>query len=249
MLGQEPFDLGKQAGHVACLGVTHHTVKSDLMDYRRWSIPCDTAHMNEMAGIARIQDAIRRAMKRKDIAQKPLAVQAGLGETAVRDILATNAKDVKIGTLNRLAVALDCTLEDLIGTESVPLTGRIGAGGTIIFEDMGSDDFVVRPPGLSGPLEALEVVGDSMYPRYSSGDVVYIRRSHDGVLREYLGEFCAVRLVTGETFLKLLAKGSLPGKFTLRSLNAPDMEDVDVDWATPILFVLPNYSRKKIFTY
>lgn len=205
--------------------------------------------MQESSAISRVQDAIRRAMARKNIAQKPLAIQAGLGETAVRDILAANAKDVKIGTLIRLAGALDCTLEDLMGNQTVPLTGRIGAGGNIIFEDLGADDAVIRPPGLTGPLEALEVVGDSMYPRYSSGDVIYIRRTHDGVLKEYIGEFCAVRLVTGETFLKLLAKGSIPGKFTLRSLNAEDMGDVDVEWATPVLFVLPRYSRLNLLTF
>lgn len=249
MLCQKALNVGQERRHAACISVTHHTVKGDLTDYAGWRVPCDRSHMGEMTEIERIQAAIRRVMARKEIGQKPLSIKAGLGETAVRDVLMSTTKDVKISTLSRLAIALDCTIEDLIGSESVPLAGRIGAGGTIIFEDLGSNEFVVRPPGLTGAIEALEVVGDSMYPRYSSGDIVYIRRTHDGVLREYLGEFCAIRLVTGETFLKLLAKGSLPGKFTLRSLNAPDMEDVDVEWATPILFVLPSYSRKTLFTY
>lgn len=229
----------------ACISVTHHTVKCDLSAYTTIVRMCDTTHMQQNSEMARIHEALRRAMARKGIAAKPLSLAAGLGETAVRDLF--DGKDVKIGTLQKLAVALECSLEDLIGAEAVPLTGRIGAGGTIIFEDLGADQFVVRPPGVSGALEALEVMGDSMLPRYSSGDVVYIRRTHDGVLKEYIGEFCAVRLVTGETFLKQLAKGSVPGSFTLRSLNAADMEDVHVEWATPILFVLPKYSRQHVF--
>lgn len=183
-------------------------------------------------------------MERKEIAAKRLSIDAGLGETAVRDILAPTAKDIKVGTLQKLASVLDCTLEDLIGADAVPLTGRIGAGGTVIFEDLGGDQFVLRPPGFFGPLEALEVIGDSMLPKYASGDVVYIRRTHEGVLPRYIGEYCAVRLETGETYLKLLAKGSVPGRFTLRSLNAEDIEDVDVTWATPIVFVLPRYARE-----
>jgi repressor LexA len=199
--------------------------------------------MAESSELSRIQAALRRAMQKRDIGARTLSERAGLGETAVRDLLLPKAKDVKVSTLNKLAGVLNCTLEDLIGADAVPLTGRIGAGGTIIFEDLGTDQMVVRPPGFFGPLEALEVVGDSMFPRYSSGDVVYICRSHDGVLPIYIGEFCAVRLVTGETYLKLLAKGSRPGRFTLRSLNAEDIEDVEVDWATPIVFVLPRYAR------
>jgi DNA-binding Xre family transcriptional regulator len=204
---------------------------------------CDIPHMNESGEMARVQAALRRAMERKGIKAKPLSIAAGLGETAVRDILLPDATDVKIGTLNKLAMSLDCALEDLIGADAVPLAGRIGAGGAIVFEDLGFDQSVVRPPSIGGRLEALEVVGDSMLPRYSAGDVVYIQRTHDGVLPGYVGEYCAIRLASGETFLKLLARGSRPGRFTLRSLNADDMEDVEVEWATPVVFVLPRYAR------
>ena len=31
-----------------------------------------------------------------------------------------------------------------------------------------------------------------------------------------------------------------PGRFTLRSLNAADMENVEVIWAAPVLFVMPK---------
>lgn len=194
--------------------------------------------------MARVRSAIRRVMDRKNVKAKPLSKAAGLGETAVRDILEKSA-DIRFSTLNKLADALDCAIEDLMGVDEVPLAGRIGAGGTIIFEDAGVDDTVMRPPSIGGRLEALEVVGDSMLPKFSSGDVIYIQRSHDGVLPAYIGEHCAVRLVTGETYLKILAKGSRPGRFTLRSLNAADIEDVEVEWATPIVFILPRFARRQ----
>ncbi|ARS29055.1 S24 family peptidase [Sphingomonas sp. KC8] len=194
----------------------------------------------------RIREAIRRAMSRKDIKAKPLARAAGLGETAVRDILDPTSADIKFSTLNKLADALECSLEDLMGVDEVPLAGRIGAGGTIIFEDTRSDQTVMRPPNIGGKLEALEVSGDSMLPKFSDGDVIYIQRLHDGVLPAYIGEYCAVRLVTGETYLKLLAKGSRPGRFTLRSLNAADIEDVEVEWATPVVFILPRFARNRL---
>ena len=183
-------------------------------------------------------------MERKGIKAKPLSLAAGLGPTAVRDLLDPDSGDVRLGTLFKLAVPLQSSIEDLIGSDLVPLTGRVGAGGTIIFDELDQNDLVPRPPSITGPLEALEVVGDSMFPKYTSGDVIYIQRNHDGVLPIYVGEFCAIRLISGESYLKLLAKGSRPGVFTLRSLNAPDIEDVEVEWATPVLFVLPRFARR-----
>ncbi|USI71638.1 S24 family peptidase [Sphingomonas morindae] len=194
----------------------------------------------------RVREALRRLMEKKGIKAKPLAQQAGLGETAVRDILEARSSDVRVGTLRKLATTLDTSIEELMGTSDVPLSGRVGAGGSVIFEENGHSDRAPRPAGIGGELEALEVIGDSMLPRYSSGDIVYISRTHDGVKEEYLGEYCAARLASGETYIKLLARGSRPGYFTLRSLNAADMEDVELDWASPIISVLPRYARKML---
>jgi phage repressor protein C with HTH and peptisase S24 domain len=154
-------------------------------------------------------------------------------------LLDNEDRDIKVGTLQKLAVALDVPIEEFLASEGVVLAGRIGAGGSVLFEETGTET-VPRPPGIAGALEALEVLGDSMLPRYSSGDVIYIGRTHDGVRSEYIGDYCAVRL----TYVKLLARGSRPGFWTLRSLNAADMEDVELEWATPIIFVLPRAARR-----
>lgn len=207
---------------------------------------CDTTHMSEPVDkVEEVRAALRRVMERKGIKPKPLAKRAGLGDTSVRDLLDNPGRDIKIGTLQKLAGALDVNVEDLLGDRGVPLTGRVGAGGTIIFEEHDGGT-VPRPPGGGGDLEALEVIGDSMLPRYSSGDVVYIKREHDGLTAESIGDYCAVRLTTGETYIKLLARGSRPGFWTLRSLNAADIEDVELDWATPILFVLSKAARRTL---
>jgi phage repressor protein C with HTH and peptisase S24 domain len=148
--------------------------------------------------------------------------------------------------LLKLSDALDVPIEELVGAARVvQVAGRIGAGGNIIYEEL-HDEFVMRPPGIDGDLEALEVQGDSMLPRYSDGDVIYIEKKRQGVPEEFFGEYCAVRVTTGETFLKLLARGSRPGFVTLRSLNAADMEDVELEWATPVVFVLPRAARRRM---
>lgn len=197
-----------------------------------------------MDELQRVRLALRGVMARKGIRNKPLAKLAGLGETSVRDLLDNEDRDIKLGTLHKLAGALEIDINDLIGGgPTVPLVGRVGAGGQILYEEMPAVD-LPRPPGATGKLEALEVQGDSMLPRYSSGDVVFISSDARGVSNENIGEFCAVRLVTGETYVKQLAHGSKPGLLNLRSLNADDITDVEVDWATPILFVMPRAARR-----
>lgn len=206
---------------------------------------CDETHMENQTEMDMIRAALERAMERKGIKRKPLAAKAGLGETSVRDLL-ERGTDVRVGTLRKLADALDVQLEDLIGSRQVAVTGRVGAGGEVVFEDAGVLATVPRPPGAMGPLEAFEVIGDSMLPRYSSGDVVYVNRAVEGIMPDYIGEYCACRLQSGGTYIKLLARGSRPGYWTLRSLNAADIEDVELAWATPILFVLPHFSRRQL---
>lgn len=205
--------------------------------------PCDIPPMGEHLDMASIRAALERAMEKRGIKPKRLSKVAGLGETAVRDIMAPDSQDVKVGTLVKLAGVLDCDLEDLLGAPRVPLVGYIGAGGTVIYEDMGSDETVLRPPSISGAVIALEVRGESMLPKYEPGDVVYIQRQHEGILPSYIGQYCAIRLWSGETYIKRLAYGSREGLFTLQSLNAADLVDVEVEWATPVLFIMPFVSR------
>ncbi len=201
--------------------------------------------MPEPYELERVKAQLKRLMDLKGIKAKTLSRNAGLGETAVRDILERENADMRVATLHALAGALNVTLDDIVGAPPVMVVGRIGAGGNVMFVE-GELGEAPRPPGVSFKVEALEVDGTSMLPRYSSGDIVYIAREHDGAKQEDIGDFCAVRLKSGETYVKQLAHGSRPGYFTLRSLNAEDITDVEIEWATPIVFVLPRAARRRL---
>lgn len=204
-----------------------------------WSNPCRVA---DTLDIDTIRETLRRIMDRKGVKPTTLSLQVGNNRTLVKDLL-EKGRDVQLGTLTKLAGALDVDLSELLAAPRVTVAGYIGAGGEIIFEDLGSEETVIRPPGISGPLVALVVRGSSMLPKYKDGDIIYIQRQHDGWLPDYIGEDCAVRLTTGETYIKQLMAGSDAGKFTLLSLNAPPMLDVEIEWATPVLFIMPARSR------
>ena len=203
--------------------------------------------MSSTLDIEAIRESLKRIMDKRGIKPTTLSLKVGNSKTLVKDLL-EKTDDVKIGTLTKLADALNVDVDELLAKPRVPIAGYIGAGGYVLFEDFGEtlepDMTVMRPPGISGALIALLVRGHSMLPKYKDGDIIYIQRQHDGLLPEYVGEDCAVRLKSGETYVKQLAYGSRPGVCTLRSLNAPDMEDVEVEWATPVLFIMPARARR-----
>lgn len=198
--------------------------------------------MADPIDIETVREALRDIMERKGVKPTTLSLQVGKSKSLVKDLL-ERTNDVSFSTLVKLAGALDVDLSDLVARPRVAVVGYIGAGGTIIFEDMGVDDTVVRPPNVSSKLVALVVRGTSMLPKYQDGDIIYISKEHDGVLPSYIGRDCAIRLSTGETYIKQLMTGSEPGRFTLLSLNAEPIENVEVEWATPVAFIMPALSR------
>lgn len=196
--------------------------------------------MAEIFDIEAVRASIEALMAKRNIKRKPLAKAAGLGETAIRDIFRPDQKDVRVSTLVKLAEFFEVPVDELAGREAVLLIGFVGAGGQILYEEFDEPVIVPRPPAAAGALVALEVRGDSMLPRYDEGDIIYIKREHEGVLPQYIGHYCVAHLADGGTFLKILEEGSEPGKYTLRSHNAAPMRDVEVVWASPVLFVMPK---------
>ena len=208
-------------------------------------VPCD---MPRVADIHAIRQMVEDEMRRKGFSRRSLSTAAGLSETAIRDLL-TRTDNPGVSTLRKVAEALEMPVDALTGAGlRVPVMGKIGAGGKVLFAlDVEEADLpsVPRPPLVVGRLMALEVSGSSMLPKYESGDIIYVQREHEGVLPGYIGKYCAVRTGDGGTYLKILAAGSEAGKYTLRSLNAEDMIDVDVQWAAPVLFVMPKQPDAK----
>ena len=198
--------------------------------------------MGDVTSIQEVREALRRAMGVKGARNKPLAKLAGVGETVVRDFL-DKGVEPRVGTLIKIADALEIPASSLFGPQ-VPVLGKVGAGGSVLFEETDEPELVDRPPGAVGRLMALRVTGESMLPVYRDGDIVYVARDHEGVLPEYIGEECVVHTYEGGTFLKTLALGSQPNRYTLRSFNAADMENVELIWASRVEFVMKRKKAK-----
>ena len=101
----------------------------------------------------------------------------------------------------------------------------------------GGIDEVEAPPNVDpASVVAVRVSGDSMYPAYQDGDILYYRKECD-FDPSYIGKECVVMLKSGQALVKRLHRCIKPERFRLESYNAPPMHDVRVEWACPVLWV------------
>ena len=133
---------------------------------------------------------------------------------------------------------------EYLGLNAVPIMGRVGAGAVIE-----PDNEQVPPEGLGEielpfPIEdelvAFEVSGDSMVPKYENGDVIVCYREQRHPLSSFYGEEAAVRLKTGERYLKTIERGKGTGLVNLASFNAKPINGVKPDWIGEICVTLPR---------
>src|SRR5581483_7566308 len=122
--------------------------------------------------------------------------------------------------------------------------GRVGAGAVIE-----PDHEQVPPEGLGEidlpfPIEdelvAFEVFGDSMLPKYENGDVVVCYSEQRHPLSSFYGEEAAVRLKTGERYLKTIERGKTAHVVNLTSFNAKPITGVKLEWIGEICVTLPR---------
>jgi len=130
-----------------------------------------------------------------------------------------------------------------------PLVGFVGAGSEVYpIDDHAKGDGleeIEAPFPVSPHTVCVAVRGDSMMPVYEDGDLVGYSRA-PGDPAELLNRRCLAKLKDGRLFIKVLKRGSAPGLFTLSSFNAPDIEDVALEWAAAFDFTLAGGSWRRI---
>lgn len=120
----------------------------------------------------------------------------------------------------------------------VKLAGFVGAGQEVYQFDEDGAGFVDAPPGWTKATEAVEVRGDSMLPLYEEGTILYYSKQLPP--EQMVGRRCVIRLEDDRVLVKSIRRGSERGLYTLVSLNAPDIEDVALQWAAPIDWIKPR---------
>jgi len=178
---------------------------------------------------------IERGLSKPGKTKGGLAAAMGVRPGAVSEIL-SEARLIKASEIQPII--------DYLELNAVPIMGRVGAGASI-----GPEQEQVPPEGL-GEVElpfpiaeetvAFEVVGDSMLPKYENGDVIVVYRDQRHPLSSFYGEEAAVRLRSGERYLKTIERGKTAHVVNLTSFNAKPITGVKLEWIGEICVTLPR---------
>jgi repressor LexA len=178
---------------------------------------------------------IERGLEKPGKTKGGLAVAMGVRPGAVSEILG-ETRLIKASEIQPII--------DYLELNAVPIMGRVGAGAVI-----GPEHEQVPPEGL-GEVElpfpiseetiAFEVVGDSMLPKYENGDIIVVYRDQRHPLSSFYGEEAAVRLKTGERYLKTIERGKATSQVNLTSFNAKTILGVKLEWIGEICVTLPR---------
>jgi repressor LexA len=184
-----------------------------------------------MIDAAMIVRGLEKTGKSKGGLAKIMGVRAG----AVSEIL-SGIRLIKASEIGPISEYLELNF--------VPVMGRVGAGAVI------EPDYEQVPPDGIGEIElpfpiaeetvAFEVSGDSMLPKYENGDVIVVYKEQRHPLSSFFGEEAAVRLKTGERYLKTIERGKGTNQVNLTSFNAKAINGVKLDWIGEICLTLPR---------
>ncbi|MBL4802816.1 MAG: helix-turn-helix transcriptional regulator [Emcibacter sp.] len=192
-------------------------------------------------------ERLKRSLEGKFKSVAEFARHSGVPKDSIHKYIKNGVNQPRGDTLDRLAVSLDVDLlwlkEGMIGSSHyIPVVGYVGAGGEFLpFDDHakgGGIDEVLAPPEMTEKAVAVQVRGDSMYPVYQEGDILFYTRNGEATnIEQCIGKECVVQVSDGAIYIKILGKGSEPGLFTLSSFNHPPIVDITIEWAAKVSYV------------
>jgi repressor LexA len=178
---------------------------------------------------------IERGLERTGKSKGGLAIAMGVRAGAVSEIL-SGIRLIKASEIQLIT--------DYLELNRVPIMGRVGAGAVI------EPEYEQVPPEGLGEIElpfpiaeetiAFEVAGDSMLPKYENGDIIVVFREQRHPASSFYGEEAAVRLKTGERYLKTIERGKSASLVNLTSFNAKPINGVKLEWIGEICLTLPR---------
>jgi repressor LexA len=186
---------------------------------------------------------IERGLKKPGKTKGGLAKAMGVRPGAVSELFS----GIRLIKASEIALIVD-----YLELNSVPIMGRIGAAAVI------EPEYEQVPPEGLGEIElpfpiaeetiAFEVAGDSMLPKYENGDIIVVYREQRHPVSSFYGEEAAVRLKTGERYLKTIERGKTPTSVNLTSFNAKPINGVKLEWIGEICVTLPRGQIERMRT-
>jgi repressor LexA len=174
---------------------------------------------------------IERGLTKPGKTKGGLAAAMGVRPGAVSEILA----DIRLIKASEIQPIID-----YLELNRVPIMGRVGAGAVIEQVPPEGLGEVELPFPIAEETVAFEVAGDSMLPKYENGDIIVVYRDQRHPVSSFYGEEAAVRLKTGERYLKTIERGKSAVMVNLTSFNAKPINGVKLEWIGEICVTLPR---------
>lgn len=189
---------------------------------------------------------LKTLMEQRGLSAKELSRQANLGDTFVSDVLRRGTNPT-VQNLTLLANALGTNIRALFDREDQPPGGGSLA---IKMQTSGSESWriclddecsSVAIPELTDVV-VLRVADNDLAPYYALNDVLIGKKLTSEQLLPYVGNWCITELVEGLRLIRVVHRGSAPGRFNLVSANPQrePLRDASVAWAAPVSIVLRN---------
>src|SRR5260370_13056034 len=172
---------------------------------------------------------IERGLQKPGKTKGGLAAAMGVRPGAASEILA-DTRLIKAAEIQQMI--------DYLELNSVPTMGRVGEGAIIepeheLVPPEGLGD-VELPFPISDETIAFEVAGDSMLPKYENGDIIVVYSEQRHPVSSFYGEEAAVRLKTGERYLKTIERGKSSTLVNLTSFTAKPINGAKLECTATI---------------
>lgn len=176
---------------------------------------------------------------------KQVCEEAGVSPAFLSNLWAGKTKQPGVENLYAVCRVVGWKIYNLFD-DGIPERVKLAVQHRILSNEMWTDQGGREPKELqlsflNQELVVLEVeTNDYRSSGYRRGDVVAGVRSVGQYIDNHIGAECIVQTETGQKLFKVLAKGSVRGRYTLKSFDPAedDLQDVKIKWAAPIQMIL-----------
>ena len=189
-----------------------------------------------------LKNWLQNALSESDISQSELSRQltSKLGKSVDRAAVNKMLSGSRVISGEELKAIEAITRHAVPSSIHIPLKGHVGAGQIVEpFDDDGDLEYIQAPTGAVFGTVAVLVRGDSMYPAYDDGTILFYSKHLPP--ENLTNKRAIVKLSDGRIFVKIIRVGSSPNLWVLQSLNTQtaDISDIEIEWASPIDWVKP----------